>query len=175
MSKMAETLDRPIQLVIESAVSWSRPCWKCKRWWTKDNTELKHRMAVDKLDRIKNWSSQEARTQYRKSANRWRKAIREAQWKYWEETFKTTNREYVHKAMKAPDKLRRKEGLPCIKGISSFQGECEILLDTFFPANVATLPPFFRRTGYPHPEGTRITGIPQSQKWNYKTYCKQAT
>lgn len=80
----------------------------------------------------------EARTRYRKLANKWRKPIRKAQWKYWEETFKGSNRANIHKAMKDRNKSRSKEGLPDIKGISSCQGKWDILRDTFFAANVAT-------------------------------------
>lgn len=43
--------------------------------------------------------------------------------------------------MKAPDKPRGKEGLGVIKRISTFQGKCDILQDTCFPANVPIPPP----------------------------------
>lgn len=44
--------------------------------------------------------------------------------------------------MKALDKPSGKEGLTSIQEISTFQGKCEVLRDSFFPANVATpLPP----------------------------------
>lgn len=140
---MAEKLNAQIQEAINQAVPWSRPCFRSKRWWTKDISILKSQMAADKRDAIKHASNPEARTRYKQAANQWRKAIREAQWKYWEDTFQGANRNNMHKAMKAPDKPRGKEGLPVIKGISTFQGKCEVLRDSFFPANVATPPPPF--------------------------------
>lgn len=86
-------------------------------------------------------SPQEAWARYSKSAKKWGKAIRKAQWNHSEEMFKGNNQNNIHKAKKASDEPRSKEGLPDMKGISSFQGKCDILWDTFFPANVTTPPP----------------------------------
>lgn len=42
--------------------------------------------------------------------------------------------------MKAPDKLRGRTRIPAIQGISSLQGKCVIVRETFFPVNGATSP-----------------------------------
>lgn len=136
----AEALNEQIRLAIDTAVPWSKPSSRAKKWWTPEITELKKRLATEKRSDWANYSHQVASALSKQAVNKWKKAIRRARWNYWEETFRESNRSNVYKAMRASDKPRAKESLPDIQGRSTFPGKCGALREALLPTNVATPP-----------------------------------
>ncbi|KAL0630568.1 hypothetical protein Q9L58_010584, partial [Maublancomyces gigas] len=64
----------------------------------------------------------DAKEERKKAARKWRAAIRQAQWKYWEETFQLSSRGTAGKVIKAAAKSKARQAMPDIQGISTFQG-----------------------------------------------------
>lgn len=83
---MAKVLNDRIQEEISATVPWSKPSIQSKQWWTSEISELKNRLAHAKQHVRTQLSCATAKQLDKRATNKWRKAIREAQWKHWEET-----------------------------------------------------------------------------------------
>ncbi|KAL0630421.1 hypothetical protein Q9L58_010732, partial [Maublancomyces gigas] len=87
----AAAIDNQFQLAIDAAVLWSKPSTKSRRWWSPEIKKLKTILNNAQRE-VRNLNTAEAKEERRKAATRWRSAVRQAQWKYWEETFHLSNR-----------------------------------------------------------------------------------
>lgn len=138
--KAAADIQKIIQQAIDKSVPMSTPGKKSKAWWNSDITKAKSELAKAKREARMDPRSEEKKAKQKELATQWRRLIRHAQWKYWENTFRSADKGHAIKAIKAAGKMKAIQSLPDILSISTFQGKRRVLRAQFFPANVDTLP-----------------------------------
>lgn len=112
---------------MDIAIPWSKPNQKSKAWWNQDISSLKSELAMATRIACRELRNQVYKAQQKEASRGWRRAIRHAQWKFWETTFQNVSRSSAFSAIRGADKKKAVLLLPGIQGISSVQGKCQIL------------------------------------------------
>lgn len=146
----AAKLSRNFEAAIAAVTPWSRPNQKSKIWWTPEISALKSSLNAAKKRVQQDLTNEAAEEHQKECGRRWRSAIRKAQWDHWDRTMRSAVRETAYKAIKSSSKRRPQMDIPDIQGTRSFQGECDILRDSFFTANVPLPPPTAGRLPTPN-------------------------
>lgn len=100
---VASTIIGQFQQAINAAIPWSKPGPKTKPRWTPEITSLKKKLAVGKRWRRKNGTYEETKKAAKEATRRWKRAIRDAQWIFWEDKLRSENRAPVQKTLQVVD------------------------------------------------------------------------
>lgn len=118
----------------------STPGKKSKAWWNTHISKAKSELSRAKREARIDTKIELKKTRQKTLAAQWRRLIRQAQWKYWEVTFRSADKGQAFKAIKATGKKIAIQSLPGILSKSTIQGKSRVLSEQFLPSNVDTPP-----------------------------------
>lgn len=79
---MVDKVEQQLHKAMDSSIPWSKPGPKPKTWWTPEITVLKKKLAAIQRTGRNNVRNEVSKEAVKTATRQWKKAIREAQWKF---------------------------------------------------------------------------------------------